>query len=122
MHEAPALVFIFGNDDGELLLEELQQQRPVFEPDVLAEEIAAYAAQAGCPAAAIADPHSLVGAIEFAKACRRNGVKPLIGASIELPEGGEIVLIARSKRGYVSLSRLVTECHLGEPRSFPLGS
>lgn len=89
---------------------------------MLAEEIAAYAAQAGCPAAAIADPHSLVGAIEFAKACRRNGVKPLIGTSVELPEGGEIVLIARSKRGYVNLSRLVTECHLGEPRSFPLGS
>ena len=89
---------------------------------MLAEELASYAAQSGCPAAAIADPFSLTGAMEFSKASRRNGVKPLIGATIELPEGGEIVLIARSKRGYVSLSRLVTACHLGEPRGFPLAT
>ncbi len=32
------------------------------------------------------------------------------------------MLIARSRRGYQSLSRLLTECHLGEPRLFPLGA
>lgn len=89
---------------------------------MLAEEVAGYAARAGCPAAAIADPHSLVGAHEFARACREVGIKPLIGASIELPEGGEIVLIAKTKAGYRTLSRLVTACHLGEPRLFPMGS
>jgi error-prone DNA polymerase len=89
---------------------------------MLAEEVGAYVAQCGCPAAAIADPHSLVGCVEFARACRRNDVKPLIGASVELPEGGEIVLVATTKRGYVNLSRLVTACHLEEPRQFPLGS
>lgn len=89
---------------------------------MLAEEAAGIAAQAGCPAAAIADPHSLVGVHEFSRACRRMGIKPLIGTSIELPEGGEIVLIATTKRGYRNLSRLVTACHLGEPRQFPLGS
>ena len=59
------------------------------------------AAQGKCPAVGIADPHSLVGCVEFARACRRVGVKPLIGASVELPEGGEIALYARSKRGYI---------------------
>ncbi len=89
---------------------------------MLAEELASFAAAGGCPAAAIADPFSLVGALEFAKACRLVGIKPLVGASVELAEGGEIVLIAKSERGYRSLSHLLTECHLGEPRGFPLAT
>ncbi len=87
---------------------------------MLAEELPLVAASFGIGACAIADPMSLVGCVEFSKACKKYGLKPLIGASFELPEGGEIVLIARSKRGYVSLSQLITECHLGEPRCFPL--
>lgn len=87
---------------------------------MLAEEIPLLAAKYGIEACAITDPMSLVGAVEFSRACRRQGVQPLIGASFPMPEGGSIVLIARSKRGYVSLSRLITECHLGEPRLYPL--
>jgi error-prone DNA polymerase len=89
---------------------------------ILAEEIPAYCGQGGMPAVAIADPYSLVGCVEFSRACKRWGVKPLIGASIGLPEGGEVVLIARNKVGYRSLSRLISECHLGEARLFPLGN
>ena len=89
---------------------------------MLAEEAAIYAATGGCAAAAIADPYSLVGAFEFAKSCLRNGIKPLVGASIELPEGGMVVLIAKTPAGYRSLSQLCTACHLEEPRQFPLGS
>ncbi|MFZ4508601.1 MAG: DNA polymerase III subunit alpha [Fimbriimonas sp.] len=87
---------------------------------MLPEEIAARAAEAGIGAVGIADPHSLIGCMEFAKACQKQGIRPLIGASFELPEGGEIVLIARSKRGYVSLSQLITECQMHEPRGFPM--
>jgi len=89
---------------------------------MLAEEAALYAVNAGCGAAAIADPFSLVGAYEFGNSCIRNDIKPLIGASIELPEGGSIVLIAKTPMGYRSLSQLITACHLEEPRQFPLGS
>lgn len=89
---------------------------------MLAEEIGTLAGLGGCPAAGLADPFSLAGAFEFDRACRRNGVQPLIGASFELPEGGSLVLIARSKAGYVELSRLVSACHLGEPRGFPLAT
>ncbi len=90
---------------------------------MLAEELAHLAAHAGCPAAAIADPFSLGGALEFSRGCARVGVRPLVGASFELVEGGgEIVLVARSRRGYVSLSHLITACHLGEPRGFPLAT
>ena len=87
---------------------------------MLAEEIPILCAQHGIPAAAIADPFSLTGCIEFARMAQKVGVKPLIGASFELEEGGEIVLIAKSKLGYQSLSRLITECHQFEPRQFPL--
>jgi error-prone DNA polymerase len=89
---------------------------------MLAVEIASHASHYGCPATAITDIHSLVGCVEFSKACKRNGVKPLIGASIEMPEGGALVLIAQNKTGYRNLSRLITECHLHEPRRHPMGS
>jgi len=89
---------------------------------MLAEEVALSAAEAGVPIVCLADPFSLMGAFEFALAARKAGVRPLIGASFEMPEGGEIVLIARTRRGYESLSRLITDCHLEEPRLYPLCS
>ena len=89
---------------------------------MLAEEIAPMAKKCGASAALIADPFSLTGAYEFYKICRQVGIKPLIGASIELPEGGEIVLVAKNPIGYRSLSRLITECHIGEPRLHPLST
>lgn len=87
---------------------------------LFAEEIARIAATYRCPACAIVDPFSLVGAVEFAHEAKRVGVKPLIGASFELEEGGVIVLIARDKYGYVSLSQLISACHIDEPRLFPI--
>jgi len=89
---------------------------------MLAEEIPPLAAAGGIAAVALADRMSLTGAVEFARMANKVGVKPLIGASIEMPEGGEIVLIARCKQGYESLSQIVTACHLEQPRQFPLGS
>lgn len=89
---------------------------------MLAEEIPVLCERMGIPAAAITDTHSLVGAVEFVKRAKAVGVKALVGAEIELPEGGRIVLIARSKLGYEQLSQLVTSCHIEEPRLFPLGS
>jgi error-prone DNA polymerase len=89
---------------------------------MLTEEIATYGSLSGCSAVVLADPYALTGASEHDRACRRYGIKPLIGTSIELPEGGFLVLIAQTKRGYRNLSKLVTDCHLGEPRCYPLGS
>lgn len=89
---------------------------------MLAEEAPGYAARAGWGAALIADPFSLAGAAEFDKMCRKVGVRPLIGAAFELDSGGEIVLVAQSRLGFRSLSRLITECHLDEPRLFPLAT
>lgn len=89
---------------------------------LLAEEIPRLAALAGMDAVAITDVMALTGAYELAKQCRIHSIKPLIGASIEIPEGGELVLLARTKAGWQSLSRLVSECHLDQPRLFPLAT
>lgn len=87
---------------------------------MLADELPILAAHAGLPAIAITDPFSLVGAVEVSRQAKKSGVKPLIGATFEMPEGGELVLIAKTKLGYQNLSRLITACHLEEPRLFPL--
>jgi len=69
---------------------------------------------------AITDRFSLSGAVELARECQDLGIKPIIGSVIEHAEGGELVLLARDKQGYQSLSNLITDCHLGEERLFPL--
>lgn len=88
---------------------------------ILAEELPPLLAARGYRAGALCDRMSLTGAVEFARMAQKCGVKPLVGAAIEVPEGGEIVLIAKSEAGYEALSRIVTDCHLGQPRLFPLG-
>lgn len=89
---------------------------------ILAEEMPAHAAVHGWSACLLADRFSLAGAREFVKTARKVGVKPLLGATLELEDGGEIVLIAKDRRGWSSLSRLITACHLEEPRGFPLAN
>ncbi|MFY7880906.1 MAG: DNA polymerase III subunit alpha [Fimbriimonas sp.] len=87
---------------------------------MLAEEIPYLAADRGYSSVLLADHFSLTGAYEFSKACWEVGIKPLIGATVETVEGGPLVLVARSRLGYQSLSNLLTDCHLCEPRLFPL--
>lgn len=87
-----------------------------------AAEIPAHAAEKGYRAALLADVFSLSGAYEFYRTCQKVGVHPLIGATIELADGGEFVLVARDATGYRSLSRLITDCHLEEPRLYPLAT
>lgn len=87
---------------------------------LFAEEIARHAARIDAPSAALVDSFSLAGCVEFVHEAKRIGVQPIVGASFELEDGGEIVLLARDKIGYVNLSSLVTRCQLEEPRLHPL--
>lgn len=89
---------------------------------MLAEEIPLICAAAGIKVAAIADPFALTGCVEFVKRSKASGIKPLVGASVQLPEGGWLVLIAKTKVGYQSLSELLSACHLDEPRQFPMAT
>ncbi len=87
---------------------------------MMAEEIPAHAALRGYRAALLADRFSLAGVREFSRTAEKVGVKPLLGATVELEDGSELVLVIQNATGYRNLSQLITECHLKEPRSFPL--
>lgn len=87
---------------------------------LFAEEIPDHAAAYELPAVALTDRFSLTGVVEFAHRARQVGVKPVIGATLELEVGGSVVVIATSKRGYRSLSHLITMAHLTQPRGYPL--
>lgn len=89
---------------------------------LLPAQIAQLAAARGYQAAAITDRFSLAGAAEFARESLKLGIHPLVGAVIELEEGGEIVLLIQTAQGWKSLSRLITQCHFTQPRLFPLAT
>ncbi len=66
----------------------------------------------GMPALAITDHNRLTGAIRFYDRARALGVKPIIGAEIDVEGGYHLTLLCKNKRGYANLCRLLTEAHL----------
>src|SRR5436189_2831215 len=78
-------------------------------------ELAMRAAELEMPALAITDRGGVYGAVRFLQACRKVGVKPLIGATLEV-DGEDVVMIARNLRGYSNLCRLLTLAHTDQPK------
>ncbi len=78
-------------------------------------ELAARAAELEMPALAITDRGGVYGAVKFLQACRKLGVKPIIGTALEV-EGEEVVMIARNLRGYSNLCRLLSFAHADQPK------
>ncbi len=78
-------------------------------------ELAARAAELEMPALAITDRGGVYGAVRFLQACRKLGVKPIIGTALEV-EGEEVVMIARNLRGYSNLCRLLSFAHADQPK------
>ena len=76
-------------------------------------DLAKAAAYLEQPALALTDYGGVYGAVRFQRACREYGIKPLFGAEVNV-EGGTLVLIAASNRGYRNLCRLLTKSHLRE--------
>src|SRR5258708_11231947 len=67
------------------------------------------------PALAITDRGGVYGAVKFLQACRKLGVKPIIGTALEV-DGQEVVMIARNLRGYSNLCRLLSFGHADQPK------
>ncbi len=78
-------------------------------------ELAQRAAELEMPALAITDRGGVYGAVKFMQACRKVGVKALIGTTLEV-DGQEMVMIARNLRGYSNLCRLLSLAHIGQPK------
>lgn len=85
--------------------------------------IAAYAARQGFPAVALTDHGVMYGAIEFAEACKEQGVKAIIGVEAYLCRRGQgieqrdyrfdqspyhLLLLAANQEGYRNLLRLTS--------------
>ncbi|MBA7508037.1 DNA polymerase III subunit alpha [subsurface metagenome] len=64
------------------------------------------------PALAITDHNRLTGAVRFYQKARTLGIKPIIGAEINLENGCHLTLLCKDRRGYSNLCRLLTEAHL----------
>jgi DNA polymerase-3 subunit alpha len=93
--------------------------------------IAKLAKERGFPAAAICDRNGLYGAVMFAKACRDEGVQPIIGALLGIEREGSggkgpghsqgahqidyLPLFAQDDTGYANLCHLVSRAHLDRP-------
>jgi len=63
------------------------------------------------PALALTDTGGVYGAVRFLQSCQAFGVRPLLGAALEV-DGQAIVLLAKSLPGWSNLSRL---CSLADP-------
>ena len=66
------------------------------------------AAALGMPALAITDHDGLIGAVEFWRAARERGIRPIIGAEVTLAHGSHLTLLAETQAGYANLSRLIS--------------
>ncbi|MBJ70473.1 MAG: error-prone DNA polymerase, partial [Sandaracinus sp.] len=72
------------------------------------EALARRAAEVGLDTLALTDLDDLGGAVRFAEACAREGVRPLAGAELSLAAGGAVVLLCEDARGWAHLCQLVT--------------
>ncbi len=100
-----------------------------------AEDVAKRAVSLGMPAVAMTDHGNMFGAIEFYQACKKAGVKPILGCEIylcpttkedkrEIPgrkRNCHMTLLAETNEGWANLTKLVTVGHLegmyyGKPR------
>src|SRR5205814_4258904 len=78
-------------------------------------ELAVRAAELEMPALAITDHGGVYGAVRHLQACRKLGLKPIIGSALEV-DGEELILIARNLRGYSNMCRLLTIAHADQPK------
>ncbi len=88
------------------------------------EPLCARAAELGMPALAITDHGAMYGVIDFYNACKKHGLKPIIGSEVYVAAGEHtrrgteekrsyhLVLLAENETGYRNLIKLVTTAHL----------
>ncbi|MFL5249325.1 MAG: DNA polymerase III subunit alpha [Myxococcales bacterium] len=77
----------------------------------LPEDLADAAADAGHEIFGVADLGGVYGAPRFHGAAKRNGVRPLVGAELEVEGAGLVTLLCENRQGYKNLCRLLTLGH-----------
>ena len=88
-------------------------------------DLAKRCAQRGQPAVALTDPTNLFGLVKFYKETEGKGLKPIAGAQLTLDDGeavqGRVTAWCLDRRGYLSLSRLITRAYADGQRGDVLG-
>jgi error-prone DNA polymerase len=105
-------------------------------------QLVARAAEHGMDALALTDRDGAYGVVKFAQACQQAGIRPVFGVDLAMAapaparkrtpaRGGafdptdtlpRVVLLARDKRGWAALCRLVSATHLAGERGSPVGT
>ena len=97
------------------------------------DELALRAAELGHEALALTDHDGLWGSMEFAQACRIQGIRPITGTELTVLDAGSpppppgfrgncppgafhLTLLVESAGGYRNLCRLLTRAHAADPR------
>lgn len=70
------------------------------------------AARSDMPSLAITDHNRLTGAIRFYEKAKSLGIKPIIGAEVDLEGGYHLTLLCENGQGYSNLCRILTQAHL----------
>ncbi|MGA2160344.1 MAG: DNA polymerase III subunit alpha [Dehalococcoidia bacterium] len=76
----------------------------------------------GMPALALTDHNRLTGAIRFYDLAKKSGIKPIIGAEIDMEGSYHLTLLCKDMAGYSSLCRLLTAMHCGEHSDRPMAT
>ena len=78
------------------------------------------AKELGYSGLALTDRDNLYGLWDFLKGCRREGLRPVIGAEVSEPESGNVLTcLVRNRDGYANLCTLLTKRHMDT--TFSLG-
>ncbi len=70
-------------------------------------------------ALALTDTHRVSGVVSLLRAGESTGVKPIVGAEVDLEALGRMVVLASGQAGYSALTALLSEAHLSHPRGQP---
>src|SRR5689334_21536057 len=76
------------------------------------EQLAEVAAELEMPAVALCDRNGVYGTQRFSTAAREHGVRPIVGAELEMEGGGILPVLVESRTGYKNLCELLTQAHL----------
>src|SRR5215217_6538464 len=90
-------------------------------------ELVLRTAALGMPAVAVTDQNNLFAMVKFYREGLKRGVKPIIGADVQLRGRGEraaptrLTLLCKDPGGYQNLTNLITRAYLeGQDRGVPL--
>jgi DNA polymerase-3 subunit alpha len=81
------------------------------------DDLVKQAAFYGMPALALTDRNNLYGAMEFYKAAKKAGVKPILGVDADSDIAGSnnhIVFLAENEKGYKNLLKLISKAQLSD--------